>query len=518
MNDASLARRGEYLSLLTIPVYVLLCLALLPYFREIIDPDDTNYLKIAERYASGDWHTAINGMWSPLNSWIGALFLATGVKGILLFKYLNIAFGCIVLAAIRKLLQKSGLDRKYHFIALAGLIPFALYATYHELAADWLQCMIILLYLNLIFSPKYPTKTLYPLLCGVLGALAYYAKYYNFHFFWLSFIVLNFYWFYRKGDSTNIRKFWTYTTSGVFMLILCAIPWIVLLHGKYHFWKLNYTGAYDLAWSLNPELVTSHVGTLLPPTLPGAASYLEDPIWLKHDLVTPFSSMHYFLRQVGVSCVSVVSFLEALSFFSALLPAVLAVCIFRFFRNGKQLMSFETGAALVMITMPLGYFVFHVEPRFIWPIFILGYIIGVKLLVNELFPLVRTFGWRLLILSGFMVTCMLRPAIDLVENFRRDDDETAWARAISEFHLQGKIIANGDQNKVIRMAYLAKLSLAVHTATASEDGLIRDIEAQRINYYFEFYGAQPLLSPAITSQLSEVTVGKFPFMRIYRLY
>ena len=518
MDDVSLKGRREYLSPLTIPVYAVLCLALLPYFREIIDPDDTNYLKIAERYASGDWHTAVNGMWSPLNSWIGAVFLATGIKGIMLFKCLNIAFGCIVLLAIRKLLQKSGLDGKYHFISLAGLIPFAVCATYGELAADWLQCTILLLYLNLIFSPKYPTKILYPLLCGVLGALAYFAKYYNFHFFWLSFVVLNFYWFYKQGDQAAIRKFWTYTASGIFILLCCSAPWVILLHEKYHFWKLNYTGAYDLAWSLDPGLVTKHTKALLPPTLPGAASYLEDPVWLKHELVTPFSNLHYLIRQVGISCLSVVSFLEALSVFSVLLPAVIAVLLFRFFRMQERTMNFEAGAALVVITMPLGYFMFHVEPRFIWPVFILGYVLGLKLLINEILPLVPANKWRLLILAGFMCTCMLHPAIDLAKDFARDDEETAWAKAIEPLHLQGSFITNADQNKVIRLAYLAKMSLAVHKEGFIQDELIADITQYKINYYFEFDNAPSLLPGNVTSQLAEVKGGTVTGLHIYRLY
>src|SRR5215217_3216974 len=81
MNNNETSAKQEWLSLLAIILYVALCLFLLPTFKEIIDPDDTAYLKIADRYVSGDWKTAINGMWSPLNCWIGALFVSwTGIK------------------------------------------------------------------------------------------------------------------------------------------------------------------------------------------------------------------------------------------------------------------------------------------------------------------------------------------------------------------------------------------------------------------------------------------------------
>lgn len=157
MNHTETQRRPEYLSLLVIPLYIALCLFLLPTFKEIIDPDDTAYLKIADRYAAGNWQLAVNGMWSPLNSWLGALFMhITGMKGVMLFKYLNIVFGSIALLSVRELLRKSGIGSRYHFLGLLGLIPFCVYATYHELAADWLQCTVLLLYLNLIFSKIIP--------------------------------------------------------------------------------------------------------------------------------------------------------------------------------------------------------------------------------------------------------------------------------------------------------------------------------------------------------------------------
>jgi hypothetical protein len=45
-----------------------------------VDHDGVNYLDIADNYASGAWHLAINGYWSPLYSWLLAL-------GAYLFRY-----------------------------------------------------------------------------------------------------------------------------------------------------------------------------------------------------------------------------------------------------------------------------------------------------------------------------------------------------------------------------------------------------------------------------------------------
>jgi hypothetical protein len=521
MNETLTSRRREYLSLLVLPLYIAACLLVLPAFKEIIDPDDTAYLKIADRYASGNWRLAINGMWSPLNSWIAALFLPiTGLKSIMLFKYLNIVFGSIGVLAVRALLQKSGIAAKHHFPALLGLLPFFIYATYHELGVDWLQCVVLLLYINLIFSPKYPRNWVYPVLCGVLGVLAYYAKYYNFHFFWLHFIVANFFWFYKWEDRKLGKRFWLWSATGIGVLILLAVPWVLLLHTKYGFYKLNYTGAFDLAWSLDQKVLTKHTRALLQPTLPGAASFLEDPIWHKHKMVHPFSSFALFRRQVAISLLAFTTFFEAMQTYSALFAAVAAYYLFRFFKGGYRLCGFDTFAVLVCIVMPSGYFLFHFEPRFLWPVCILGYILGLKLIERQLWPLIggRVLRWGVAV--AFVLTFCITPFKDLFNNIQRDDDVNEWAAALKPLHLEGTtFITNADQNKLMRFAYLSGTSLSVYRIwDVTADALIDDIHRYKVNYYYEFNEGRPLLPCSLTTQLREVTGGKFPFVKIYRLY
>jgi hypothetical protein len=45
------------------------------YTRHRIFSDGISYLEIAQQYASGDWHGALNAYWSPLYSWIIAAYL-----------------------------------------------------------------------------------------------------------------------------------------------------------------------------------------------------------------------------------------------------------------------------------------------------------------------------------------------------------------------------------------------------------------------------------------------------------
>jgi hypothetical protein len=46
------------------------------YMRHRIFSDGISYLAIAQAYLRGDWHSALNGYWSPLYSWLIAIYLA----------------------------------------------------------------------------------------------------------------------------------------------------------------------------------------------------------------------------------------------------------------------------------------------------------------------------------------------------------------------------------------------------------------------------------------------------------
>lgn len=521
MNNSNSVKEKEYLSLLVVVLYLATSLFLLPSYKQIIDPDDTAYLKIADRYAAGDWKLAINGMWSPLNSWIAALLLpVTGLKSVMLFKYLNIGFGVIAVLAVRALIQKSGISAKYHFLTLLGLLPFFVYATYHELGVDWLQCTVLLLYINLIISKNYPKSLLYPVLCGLLGVLAYYAKYYNFHFFWLHFIVANFCWFYRWQDRKLQKQFWSFTATGLITLVVLSIPWILLLHVKYGFYKLNYTAAFDIAWSLDQKVLTRHTQALLQPTLPGAASFLEDPIWHKHEMVSPFTSLAYFRRQIAISLIAFTTFFESIQIYSALFAAVAAYYVFQFFKGGYRLLTFDTFAVLVCLIMPSGYFLFHFEPRFLWPVCILGYILGIQLIERQIWPTIQSKGLQWGIAVVFVLTFCIVPIKDLFNNIERDDEVNDWVEQLRPLHLEGTtFITNGNQNTLMRYAYLSGTSLSVYRIwDVTPEALIQDIQKYKVNYYYEVVKeGRPLLPCSYTAQFPEITNGKFPFIRIYKL-
>ena len=79
--------------------YIFLFFILFPGYRFIMDPDSTGYFSVAEQLAKGDFHNSINGIWSPLGSWILTPFLQFSFDEILTAKYLNGFYGFLSLIA-----------------------------------------------------------------------------------------------------------------------------------------------------------------------------------------------------------------------------------------------------------------------------------------------------------------------------------------------------------------------------------------------------------------------------------
>jgi|SRR5690242_1674322 len=87
--------------------------------RFFVEFDGTSYLDIAENYARGNWHAAVNGYWSPLYSWILALCSATVHYSLrwesTVLHLINFAAYLLAYAAFRFLLRELAAYRNRKF-------------------------------------------------------------------------------------------------------------------------------------------------------------------------------------------------------------------------------------------------------------------------------------------------------------------------------------------------------------------------------------------------------------------
>jgi len=195
-----------------------------------LDPDGVGYIQAGKHWASGTFHLAINGVWSPLLSWLIVPLLWCHVEPTLaigvikLLSGLLFAAGCVALWAA----LCGGAGRLVIFSAAlllalgmlpGGLMPDMLLAcilTWYFVASTWLL--------------RKGTLSA-GLACGLLGGFAYLAKGYAFPFVGvhLGLTLLARIWLVRKAESEgNKRILRPFAAAAAGFLAVC-LPWIAVL-------------------------------------------------------------------------------------------------------------------------------------------------------------------------------------------------------------------------------------------------------------------------------------------------
>ena len=172
-------------------VYTILAFFSLRYFQYKIGGDEISYINIAKAYSVGDWGNAINGYWSPLYSWLMAPFLLFGFKplyAVYVSKTVSIIIGFFTIISVRRLSRTFVMDKMVERSILVVLIPSILYFSLICNTPDLLLVCILIYYLSIIFDPRYSDNLINGVLCGLLGALAYFTKGFAFPFFLFHFI------------------------------------------------------------------------------------------------------------------------------------------------------------------------------------------------------------------------------------------------------------------------------------------------------------------------------------------
>ena len=166
--------------------YLALALIFAYFYRYQWNTDGLGYISIAQKYAAGDFWPAVNGFWSPLYSWLIAVFIVLGAPGMIAAKIVGVAAGLALLLASKKLLDCFDLGGRAEKAVLAALAPISVYCAVSLATPDVLLAAIIVYYLSFVFRRDYDFKN-YGLWCGILGGLAYLAKTYAFLIFYRAF-------------------------------------------------------------------------------------------------------------------------------------------------------------------------------------------------------------------------------------------------------------------------------------------------------------------------------------------
>ncbi len=400
--------------------FILVSFTLFRMYRHNMQPDGTSYLSLAQKYLEGDFNNAINGYWSPLISWLMALFMSLGLEPTFSYGVVSTLIGWAALIGINQLMISIEVSRYTRRLYLAALSPVIAWYSLCDISADMLCACVLLHYLNTTLRDGYRIEKYSGIICGALGAISYLAKSYNFYFFLLHFTCLNV--SYCKSAATPQQKKTIILNfaSGIITFMLISGIWIGLISTKYHTFTVSTAGTYNFSHIRPGHPTDSHpvlTDGIIPPPNRTAISAWEDPYYLKLVHWNPFQSTEdfkYYIKQVVPG--NIAKYLKGLAVNFILDVTILAFAVIIVLK--KQVNRNIRHILFTILLYPLGYFALYYDgQRHVLIVPILLYIVNAYLLDIVFSRIAKIRGYRILLSA---ILCVSLLALTTVR-INRDD-------------------------------------------------------------------------------------------------
>jgi hypothetical protein len=410
-----------------------------------INPDGLSYLTIARSFAEG--HLVVRGYWSPLISLSLAPLIALGLDPYLAFRVITQVSGIgLVLAGIL-IGRRVGLKRVEQ-LAVGLAIALSLLVNQPYLVVPDLFAATILGFYFYFLMDK--SMHLHPLrsgmTIGLVAALAYYARYYNFPFILihlpLSALIL------RTGGWRKKSILATFGwATGVFLIL--TLPWILAIFNRYG--SLTFTTSGKINHAIVGPRLSIHLcwGSQLCDQPPDVLFPWEDPLSEYYTNIgwKPFENLDNFRHQILLIWNNVIRWTGKTIFNLGSFPpfALLALGILALVSWTKPITRTIFGGAFLTICIYVsGYFITYSKDfRYYIPIIPILWVsvfglLG-KLTDHIQYKLVdrkRIFGvmFRLLILIMPLISYgwfwRLQSQLDSQGNYCLRDDSLAMANII----------------------------------------------------------------------------------------
>jgi hypothetical protein len=472
-------------------IYIVLFFLLFPLNKYHLDADGIAYIQQARQYASGNYHVALNGCWSPLISWLLTPFIKLGFDPVICCKYINGALGLFCMISFNTLSYKINISQQYRQLLLLYYPVLFLSFAFNLLGPDVLQLFILSVYLNIICSKKIVNSKIHLVFAGIAGAMAYYAKAYNFFFFILHisivlFIVL------KNIDPINYKRLLISKLSIVLTaFLLCTVPYIILLSNKYQKFTISSASAITINKSLEPGF-TDGKKLIVPPRDHNAISIADDPTFFQKNYITPFTSTHYFLKQIKITVANIIEYFKLLNDISFL--AITISLFFLILVVAGLLKVNETINQLLLTTLllyPCGYLLIAIEWRYIWLIpllllFMAGIILNHYAVKNGFSKRITCF-FSLLILLSFSVVPVLK-----LKKMNSAENVYYLAVALKANGINGNFIApydgwrNSSRNYIL--GYLNNIKMyGLYSKEYTATEIFENAGKYNIKYFYDYY-------------------------------
>jgi hypothetical protein len=472
----------------SLALYTLLCYFLHPFLGYMLDSDGIAYLTIAHRVAEGDFLRSVNGLWSPLNSWLLSPFIHLGYSAWQTAKCLNIIFGAIVLSWVYVLLHRCCLSNKQIIpLLLSGAIGMS-YFVYHQLFGDILQLIFLLPYLLVLWPSKQPLSISKTIVASLFIVFAFYAKAYSLVFYVSHFFIYLLLLYYQK--QLLFKEVCKHYCIGVGLAILCILPWSFAMQKKYgEFNVMGVSGKMNMSWQINSgKSFRSDIKLLIPPSYPDSPSFWEDPYPTQQDLSTPFSSLHHFFRWIARILHTLLSYLVCMQEISFLSFGILGLALYFFLLRTKNRLENSPAIYLLLsiFILPVGYWLVHIETRYIWLCaFLLMALSGLLLQkLKQNLP-----NWMLIgMLYGLAFSFITFPVLQMEAHRYKNKDLFDMANQWKQFGIKGSFTSNvKDAGRMWVIAYLTGNTFyTIEKENFTEAELIQEMKRYHVKY-FVFY-------------------------------
>lgn len=468
--------------LIAMALFCLLFWLSYPYYRYYVDPDAVAYLTLAKRAAAGEPMRLINALWSPLHPSLVAIGVKAGIDALLAAQLTNGLACLLVIAGTFLLFRRNNISSAVGFPLLITLSVFLTYALYKQLFCDLWQVALLLFYLLLATSSRFTQRPVSWLLCGLVMALAAYAKIYSFYFLLLHLPIAL--WL-RRCDNHGRFPFKAYATTFLIQLAL-LLPLAGLMHQKYGFWGFSKSGALNTSWTLvGHKSLKPEIKALIPPPYANSPYTWEDPYMAEGTFHSRFESIAMMKSQLGHSAQALLQGVEAFNQLSPFLLAALLLTAFAMMSGKGPLFSSSQKTLLAATAiMPLGYLLLHFEARYIWLLVPLGMLFG-AIWLEKLRYFLDNRKSSVLASWLFALSFIAYPLYDMKALFRSGEKLYQLAADMITHNVLGSFTSNANPSRAGVLAYWMGCNYYTPSKEAlTKEELLSDMRRYNVTFYF----------------------------------
>jgi len=203
-------------------VYAVLASMVAVHCADLLSSDGECYLRMAVYYAKGDLRHAIFGVWSPLGVWLTVPLVWAGMVPRHAFRLMIGLWGAATVVGTWRLAGRLGLGPALRAGATAcAALLAARFSAEHRV--DLLVAAVLLFYLDVVMDERLVRSWRWAFGAGVLGGLAYLAKFYGLAFFAVHFPLVLVAHAWAQGTRRAPLRAWAVGLGG---FALAAAPWV----------------------------------------------------------------------------------------------------------------------------------------------------------------------------------------------------------------------------------------------------------------------------------------------------